>query len=50
MKINKFNKGITLIALIVTIIVMLVLAGISITMLMRRKWNIRKGKSCKRKY
>ena len=36
----KKNKGITLIALVVTIIVLLILAGISISMLTRREWNI----------
>ena len=30
---NQINKGITLIALVVTIIVLLILAGISISML-----------------
>lgn len=33
------RNGITLIALIITIIVLLVLAGIGISMLLRRKWN-----------
>lgn len=33
MYINKRNKGITLISLVVSIIVLLILAGISITML-----------------
>lgn len=32
-------KAITLIALIVTIIILLVLAGVSIAMLTRRKWD-----------
>jgi type II secretory pathway pseudopilin PulG len=36
---NKGQKGITLIALVVTIIVLLILAGISITMLMGQKWD-----------
>lgn len=35
----KENRAITLIALIITIIVLLVLAGIGISMLLRRKWN-----------
>ena len=33
------NKGITLIALVITIIVLLILAGVSIATLTRRKWN-----------
>ena len=35
---KKFNKGITLIALVITIIVLLILAGVSIAMLTRSKW------------
>lgn len=35
----KENRAITLIALIITIIVLLVLAGIGISMLLRRKRN-----------
>ena len=35
------NSGITLIALIVTIIVLLILAGVSISLISRRKWNIK---------
>ena len=35
-KILKQKKGITLIALVITIIVLLILAGISISMLSRR--------------
>ena len=34
------SKGITLIALVVTIIILIILAGISISMLTRREWNI----------
>lgn len=41
MKKRLKNKGITLIALIVTIIVLLVITGVSITLLARRKWNIK---------
>lgn len=33
------NRGITLIALIVTIIVMLIIAGVATSMLTRRKWH-----------
>ena len=36
---NQINKGITLIALVVTIIVLLILAGISISMLSGNKGN-----------
>ena len=39
MKKLKTNKGITLIALVITIIVLLILAGVSIATLTRRKWN-----------
>lgn len=35
------NKGITLIALIISIIILLILAGVSLTAIMRRKWNIK---------
>lgn len=37
----KNRNGITLIALVITIIVLLILAGITINLVMRRKWNIR---------
>ena len=37
---NKQNKGITLIALVVTIIVLLILAGISIAVLTTNNRNI----------
>ena len=36
------NKGITLIALVITVIVLLILAGISISMLSRRQLHIKK--------
>ena len=35
---KKSNKGITLIALVITIIVLLILAGVSIATLTRTKW------------
>ena len=41
MKRNKDNSGITLIALVVTIIVLLILAGISINMLTGENRNIK---------
>ena len=37
----SLNSGITLIALIITIIVMLILAGVTISAIMRRKRNIK---------
>ena len=43
----KNNKGITLIALVVTIIVLLVLAGISIAMLTGENRITYKGGRCK---
>lgn len=33
-------KGITLIALVITIIVMLILSGVAIIFTIRRRWNI----------
>ena len=36
---QKNNKGITLIALVITVIVLLILAGVSIQILMRRIRN-----------
>ncbi|MCI8636565.1 MAG: hypothetical protein HFJ36_01680 [Clostridia bacterium] len=38
---NKDKKGITLIALVITIIVLLILAGVAIATISRRKWNIK---------
>ena len=35
---NK-RKGITLIALVVTIIILLILAGVTIALVLRRQWN-----------
>lgn len=37
---RKNENAITVIALIITIVVLLILSGISISMLTRRKWNI----------
>ena len=45
---NK-DKGITLIALVVTIIVLLILAGISISYVNRSKWNINQSGRGKKK-
>ena len=39
MKIKKNTKGITLIALVVTIVILLILAGVSIAMLTGSKRN-----------
>ena len=36
----KEKNGITLISLVITIIILLILSGISISMLTRREWNI----------
>ena len=44
-KIN--NKGITLIALVITIIVTLILAAVSVRLILRRKWDSRKSSSRK---
>lgn len=33
------NKGITLVALVVTVIILLIIAGVSISMLSRGEWN-----------
>ena len=41
---KKSNKGITLIALVITIIVLLILAGISIATLTRTKWIVITGR------
>ena len=42
-KMKREEKGITLIALVITIIVLLILAGVSIAMLTRTKWNTNKS-------
>lgn len=46
----KRNKGITLIALVITIIVLLILAGISISLVLGDNGIIQKGKSATEKY
>ena len=38
----KPNKGITLIALVVTIVVLIILATVSINTVLRRKWDYSK--------
>ena len=45
---KKSQKGITLIALIITIIVLLILAGVSIAMLTGKNRNIDTSKQSKR--
>ena len=42
------NKGITLIALVITIIVLLILAGVAIATLTGENRNINKGTNCKK--
>ena len=43
----KKEIGITLIALVITIIVLLILAAVTLNMLMRRKWHIKPNNKCK---
>ena len=45
---HKANKGITLVALIITIIVMLILAAVAINVLFRTKWNNNQSKRINR--
>ncbi len=45
---TRKNTGITLIALVVTIVVLLILAGISISMLTGENRNFKAGKESKR--
>lgn len=45
----KIESGITLIALVVTIIILLILAGVVINMAIRWEWLIWKSKNSKRK-
>ena len=44
----KQKRGITLIALVVTIVVLIILATISINAVLRRKWNYKKSTGIKR--
>ena len=46
MSMQKRNNGITLIALVVTVIVLLILAGISIGMLSGDNRNIKTSRKC----
>ena len=43
------EKGITLVALVITIIILLILAGVTIGTALRTKWIISKIKICRRK-
>ena len=45
----KLNKGITIIALVITIIVLLILAGVSITMLTGENGILKKAKEAQEK-
>ena len=47
---NRKIKGITLIALIITIIVLLILAGVSISLVLNQNGVIDKSKEAKTKY
>ena len=40
MKGKEEQKGITLVALVVTIIIMLILAGVTLNLALRRKWTV----------
>ena len=48
MKINEREKGITLIALVVTIIVLLILARYKYIYVNRTKWNTKQSNRCKK--
>ena len=47
---NKQEKGITLIALVVTIVVLLILAGVSISLVLNNNGVISKAKEARDKY
>lgn len=46
----KKEKGITLVALVVTIVVLLILAGVSITMVLGNNGIVKKAQDAKRNY
>ena len=46
LEVLKFNSGITLIALIITIIVLLILAGVTIALVVRRQRSIKSSSKC----
>ncbi len=39
--VQKKSRGITLIVLVITIIILLILAGVTIALISRRKWDIK---------
>ena len=43
------EKGITIVALVITIIILLILAGVTISSALRTKWIISKSKISRRK-
>ena len=45
---NKNSKGITLVSLVITIIILLILAGVTIATLTGENRNINKGPNCKK--
>ena len=47
-KMKKNMTGITLIALIITIVILIILAGVTIAVALRGKWNTPKSKRCNR--
>ena len=47
---NKQEKGITLIALVVTIVVLLILAGVSISLVLNNNGVISRAKEAKNQY
>ena len=49
-KVNRSEKGITLIALVVTIVVLLILAGVSISLVLGENGLINKSKEARDKY
>lgn len=48
-KIDYREKGITLVALVITIIILLILAGVTLNTAIRSKWIISKSKDSSRK-
>ena len=48
-KINIKERGITLVALVITIIILLILAGVTIRYCIRSKWIIPESKDSRRK-
>ena len=48
-KLKKREKGITLISLVITIIIILILAGVTLSSALRTKWIVPKSKNNRRK-